>query len=645
MRDNRRKNWFHFGWHPAEEELLLFLDGEASERQAKKMRAHLESCWACRNQRDKLDRAIAAFMDYCKATDVSALPPRASLRFAERLRAAASTQPGPTFVERCAEALRWRFAQRRMTFVATVCMSLIASLVLILSRSEHPVSAQELLRRTEQAEALSLGRVGEPVVYRKLLVKRVGSAEPVVWESWNDARRKQFRQRVADNRGLRFIRPDEKEAPAVIAELEQIFRANRFDPQRPLSAAAFAEWRQAVKTTAETVAASGDELKLTTVVAPPYATNAVTEAALIVRKSDWHVVGLELRAQWEKEPRAYELSEAAYEVLPLQALTVFVDLPPAPIPAPSPPVALKVSPPPAAVAASPTPSVAAPSRAALQAAEVAALYALHQAHADLGEQIEVIIEEEGEEGGREGGQVVVRGLVRTSERKEELTESLRRIALVSPQIQTIEEMARQAQRATNPQAAYETESAPAENVMIGGRQAAAINPFQQKLIEYFGGRRVMSDEERQEVNRQVTRFYNAVEVDASEAMAEAWALRRLHERFASQNVAELDDVSRQRLEEIMSNHLSRLRQRSRNLHARLRPLLLPLAGDGLDEPRSIEATRQAQILDAFRAAEQVSRLTDRLIAGDAATSPSQTARALLTELTRLDAVLTALEKN
>src|SRR5262245_12199050 len=227
MSNNRGKKWFHFGWHPAEEDLLLFLDGEASERQAAKVRAHLESCWACRNQRDKLDRAIATFMDYCAAeeTDASALPPRASLQFAERLRLAASTQPKPSLIQRWAETLRWQFAERRIIAVATACLLLVAALGLILLRAERPVAAQELLRRTTQAETLRLSRVVEPVVYRKLLVKRAGVSEPVVLESWNDAERKQFRQRVADGQGLRFLRADEKDAPEIIAELEQTFRS------------------------------------------------------------------------------------------------------------------------------------------------------------------------------------------------------------------------------------------------------------------------------------------------------------------------------------------------------------------------------------------------------------------------------------
>jgi hypothetical protein len=106
---------------------------------------------------------------------------------------------------------------------------------------------------------------------------------------------------------------------------------------------------------------------------------------LQVRKSDWHALSLQLQVQGENEVRAYELSELAYEVLPLQALTVFADLPPRMLPTTAPTGTPQASLSPTVVAVSPTPTTALPSLAALQAAEVEALYALHQAQADLGE--------------------------------------------------------------------------------------------------------------------------------------------------------------------------------------------------------------------------------------------------------------------
>jgi hypothetical protein len=511
----------------------------------------------------------------------------------------------------------------------------VATLALFVWRAERPVSAQELLQRTTQAEAASLRSVGEPVVYRKIQLKRSGSPEAVLWESWNDARHQQFRQRVADQQGLRFLRTNEKTTPALIAELEPLLRANHFDLQHPLSPAAFAEWRKTLAAKTETVVAQGHEWKLTTVASPPLAVNAIAEASLVVRRSDWHAVALHLKVQGENELREYVLSELAYEVLPLQALTVFADLPPTPLPTSSPTSAPKDSP--AVVTASLAPTLPLPSLAALQAAEVEALYALHQAKADLGEQIEVVRED--------GRQVVVRGLVQTAPRKEELLQLLRRIPFVSPNIQTIDEAVQQAQRTAKPPVSDEIVTAPNETSVTSTATAPAVNPFQQLLLEQFGGRKGLSEAEREAVNARVTQFYNGVEADASAALAEAWALRRLQERFAASADADLDAASRQRLEEMQSNHLARLRQRSRSLQARLRPQLVAWASDVPPVSPSVEATRTAKIQAVFRAVEQVSRLTDQLIAGQTTTSLSQTARALLAEFTRLDAVLSDLEKN
>src|SRR5262249_59855438 len=100
---------------------------------------NLEGCGACRNQRDKLDRALGMFRDYwaAGATDASALAPRASLQFAERLSLAASTQSKPSLIQRWAGTLRWQFAERRISgAVATACLLLVAALGLILLRAE-----------------------------------------------------------------------------------------------------------------------------------------------------------------------------------------------------------------------------------------------------------------------------------------------------------------------------------------------------------------------------------------------------------------------------------------------------------------------------------------------------------------------------
>lgn len=644
MSNKQGKNWFRFGWHPAEEELLLFLDGEASERQAGKVRAHLERCWACRNRRDKFDRAIVAFMDFCEAetgTD-SSLPPRASLEFAERLRLAASADPESSLLSRWAMTLRWQFAQRRVAVAAIACLLIIASLAVIFRRAERTVSAQELLQRTAQAETLSLRRVGDPVVYRKLQVKRVGTSDAVVWESWSDAERKQFRQRVADKQGLRFLRAGETAAPALLAELEKVLGANHFDAQRPLSAAAFAEWRQAIQPKTELVSQQEDKLTLTTIVEPRQAPNTIREASLTVRESDWHAVSLVLYVQGERETRAYEILETAYEVLPLQALTVFSDLPPALLASPAtakPFVSRPIATPVAAAALKPLPA-----EAELKDAEVAALYTLHQLKADLGEQIEVVREA--------GRQITVRGLVETEARKQQLNEALRAVPLVIPNLQTIEEAARQL-AAKTPAGGAETNTFAAPEIPASAANAASVNPFQQALEKYF----IERGNERRNAALKAAQLSDAVVSETAAALSEAWALRRLAERFNPEQEDEFTAPNRQRIMdprilEMMRNHLARLQAQRRSLHAQLNPVLSMIAGGiaggitgAVTPPAAGSAShRQADVRQLFQAVGQFAQLSNSLFAGKSGDSPQQAARSTLAALTQWEGALRTFEQ-
>ena len=633
---------------PDESELLAFLDEELPPQRQAEIRQQLAADWELRAQLAKLERRVEQFVDATAAGQETDEPLPLDdwwQDFSQRL---AATGEKPVWQARM--AMEWRlFLARlaawwppeirwRLAFGATASLIVVATLALFVWRAERPVSAQEFLQRTTQAEAASLRSVGEPVIYRKIQLKRSDSPEAVLWESWNDARHKQFRQRVADQQGLRFLRANEKTTSALITELEPILRANHFDPQQPLSPVAFAAWRKAIQTQTETVVAQGQEFKLTTVARPPFAVNAIAEASLVVRRSDWHAVALHLKVQGENELREYELSELAYEVLPLQALTVFADLPPPPMPPPMPPPVPTVTPNvsllPTVVVASPAPTLALPGLAALQSAEVDALYALHQAKADLGEQLEVVRED--------GRQIVVRGLVQTATRKEELLQLLRRLPLVNPQILTLDEAVQQTQRtAVLPR--NESVIATNETAVTSAAATPTVNAFQQLLVERLGGRKGMSEAEREAVNARVTQFYNSVEADASAAMAEAWAMRRLQERFAT--TTDFEAASRHRLDEMLGNHTARLRQRVQSLQTWLRPQLVALAKDVPTIAPVAEATRPAKIQTVFRAVEQVRHLTDQLIAGQAAASLSQTAQALLTAFARLDAALSDLEKN
>jgi anti-sigma factor RsiW len=48
--------------HLSEEQLLRQVDGECSAREARTIRAHLETCWACRTRKQELEGAISDFV-------------------------------------------------------------------------------------------------------------------------------------------------------------------------------------------------------------------------------------------------------------------------------------------------------------------------------------------------------------------------------------------------------------------------------------------------------------------------------------------------------------------------------------------------------------------------------------------------------
>ncbi|NOT60817.1 MAG: hypothetical protein HOP19_11410, partial [Acidobacteria bacterium] len=422
------------------------------------------------------------------------------------------------------------------------------------------------------------------------------------------------------------------------AELEEVWRAN--GRHAPLSVAEFSAWRNAARIQSEAVSPTvlpdgAQAWRLTTATQAPHALHAFIEVALLVRKADWHVVEQRLKVQGAGEVREYELSELAYEVLPLQALTVFTDLAPKASPVPfasaSPALLPTVAP---SLLPSVVPAVAPslkplPSETELKEAEVAALYALHQLQADLGEQLEVVREA--------NHQIVVRGLVERAERKQQLTQALSHLPLVTARIQTVEEATRQpvAQQAVTPPDNNEPMLS-----ITAGASGNAGGTFEQRLARYFAEREAAPNS----INLKVAQLSNEVVAESSAALSEAWALRRLLERYPADS--ELTPAARQRVAEIRANHLARLKAQSNKLRARLEPVLLSFGKSPAPRPSSpTEATKQEQMLLVFKAVEQVQQTTHRLFAGDNPNAtPEEAARQLLGTLHRMEQALLNFEQ-
>ncbi len=197
-----------------------------------------------------------------------------------------------------------------------------------------------------------------------------------------------------------------------------------------------------------------------------------------------------------------EIAELNYAVLNWNAVNEDLFEPLAPTTAPAPPLNATIAPSPPS---GPTPMQ-------LLEAELQARVALHTLNADLGEEITVTHSPK--------NSVVVQGLIDTVERKEQLASALNGIPYVKVQLKTVDE-AVSAQPATD-----QIPSIMA--TLVSGSPA-----LQEVLIQHFPN----PDDRKAYVDR-VLKL-------SDDTLAHAWALRRLEERYTSDDVAQLDQVGRQ----------------------------------------------------------------------------------------------------
>jgi anti-sigma factor RsiW len=670
METQERNSWDEKGnygqeAHPPPELLMLSVDGELPADEAAKIESHLSACWACRARTAKIEATIADFVEWRQlALSLSLTPPTGVWRdFDARLDRLAEELGRPRWLSK----LRARLGARLREFLAArltpgavavaVSTAVIVSVGLWLSRSPA-VSAHELLERAIQSDQARIKKVLEPVMYRRLQLRRrangvagaPGIEDSVTWESWRSAKNDLFRQRVADKQGLRFIRGDERSEPALISEIESVFQANQLDARRPLSAEAYSDWLKTVRVESETVAetalpdaqAQGRGLQLTTVVAGARGDGAIIEASLIVRSSDWHPVAERLKVRGANEVREYELSESAYEVMPLAALTVFADPAPARIP---PAVRPEVDPAhvPAASPISPS-GKPEPTEAELRSAEVAAVYSLHRLQADLGEQIEILRETQ-----PAGERVIVRGLVETAERKAQLIGALGGLPLVTARIVTVEE----AQRATPESASASpaiVNKAPASGPdAVAAERAPNREGFRTALETYFN-----SSEPGATAQRITDLTNRSLELSES-ALARAWALRRLAENPSFRPPDRLSPEGKSKLALMLGVHLKQLREQTLGLRGRLEPCLGFIAGvrpAGLAQPPgnlpgNVEDRApdwSAAALAVFQTVSQLDRrLHEMFGAKGPGNSPDAAARQTLADFAQIESALRLLE--
>jgi hypothetical protein len=566
------------GWatHPSEEDLLSYLDRQLPARRTERIRKHLEGCWRCRAQHEEFENSIAGIVKNLNSLleDSTVFPPPSQTKFEERLRRLArQTELHPSFLGLFASVSRtWSHNWLSMRLVLGLLTGVVILLFFLPFGSSPPISAKELLRRTEVAERTRIQGVTEPVIYQKLQVRRRDDAlnqiETVSWETWNDLKNSRFRQRVQDAKREQLVNAsgsagaeggstgepalDSSRVPRVLQELEAILRDNGISHHNPLAPANYASWQKSVRHRSEkvqeTLLPDGQKaLTLKTAATGPFEMNDIVEAELVVRTSDWHPVTQRLEVQGERGVRDYELREMDFAVLASSTLTdsFFREITPAPT----------------FVASIPAASERPPTSAETLASEIEAQFALHRVGACVGRPISVVT--------TESGQIEVRGIVETQARQSELTYALRGIPWVTVRVQTTQEQPFEPPKpAQEPQAAI-----PEPGTAVLGVEGTLASPGRLALQDLLEQHFRRAGAQTAGVDLQIAALSHEASSLSEAALEEVWALRRLAEWAPSAGRAELRFASRRLLEAMVRDHENALRSQAGQLRTLLQPIL------------------------------------------------------------------------
>ena len=372
-----------------------------------------------------------------------------------------------------------------------------------------------------------------------------------------DARPPQARRFRVRTRTQQFTRSTgvQPASNGAAAAIEARFQAAHYDWNDPLSARSFQAWRDGlerksdeVKTVADPQSPAQSCYQIRTVAAE----GALADATLTLRTADLRPVGerFEFRDQeW------VELTEIAD---PTTRGGEFSDATNVEAPA-------RPAEPPSRLAAI-TPGASAPISDELQV-----LSALHQIGADLGDPVEVALS---------GDQVVVSGVGIPPQRQKRIHEVLDVLPHVTVQL------SEPAQTALPPETAATAPAAkPAEPAPPAGIPA--------RVEQRLGS--------RAEFERVSARLLDANEA----AMARAFALRALAQRFPAEAESRLTAPERQLLREMVRDHTAALANQLAAIEDTLVPILASLGGSSSPVPAQSPAAWQAAAGNLFRASRRV----------------------------------------
>jgi len=365
--------------HLSDRDMILLGDGELSRRRAAKARRHLEQCWNCRGRFDALQGVILSFVQHCDAvTDGLGSAPDWP-RIARRLPKSTGSKP-----------LEMAFPRWRPTAIAATTLSICITVAFFHDGTMASARAAELLTQASGRDLQSLHSTPNAVIRQRLEV--TSDARRAEWISWRAPAGEELRSQWSGDEGLK-------------KEFLQVYVGTRLNRHRPLSPAAFLEWRAEARATTAAVRENSDR-SITILLS---ARGPIQQSTLTLRQPDLHPTVQTVAIRTAFGSRSFEIRELSYSVVPSAELvpTVTEHVRKAPV--------------------STAPALATWDRAQLEDAEASARLLLHERRADIRFEPQIV---------RQNRNVVVHMIVDTETDRDEWSEALARIPAVVPEIWT-----------------------------------------------------------------------------------------------------------------------------------------------------------------------------------------------------------------
>jgi hypothetical protein len=512
--------------HPGDEQLLRFADGEMTAPQSEQIRGHLKACWQCRGELEAIEHTIGECVHYRKIVFDVCLPPPPEPWFDiyPHLERIDESEKRHGLIRRFLEPFT-PVLRKPSRWVPAAATLLLIALAVQQFRHAPSVQAAELLRKAVAAAE------SKPSGPRRIQIRtRTRSLTRVVGSSTTVAKK--------DAGGDSLV------------ALESLFRAAHYSWENPLSAKAYADWREQLPDKMDEVTSETDRYRLRTTTDSGELVEATlqlslpdlrtVESTLQFRNREWVTI-----SELPDDPAADGSNEATGTTAAPRRYSSKPDRPTELRPAATP------------------------------GEELAVWAALHRLGADLGDPVEVT---------RSGVHILVTGMGISPDRQQEIREQLRAMPRVTVNLSTEPSGDDGGVEERNP-----------TRIAV----APGMGRLQTEMERRLGGHAAFEQ------------FADRILEMTDAVMSRAHALRRLAERFPSDIETQMTLQERQLLSGMRHEHAEALLRSVTQIEGGIGPVLG--AGPDAAQPVNTSGKWQDETEPLFGEAHYVETMLVRLL--------------------------------